>query len=91
MKKITPKDVAEYLGINEQAVRVRMQNGTLPIGDVVKNGTNYTYLIYPKALYETTGMKANGYEPPTVVDITVEKIADALYMLLKKNEDNRVS
>lgn len=91
MKKITPKDVAEYLGINEQAVRVRMRNGSLPIGNVVKNGKNFTYVIYPKALYEVTGMKASGYEPPTAVDITVEKIADALYLLLKRNEPDKVS
>ena len=72
------KDIAEFLGVNQQAVRVRMQNGTLPIGEVTGNGKVKSYLIYPKLAYEVLGYKAEGYEPPITISINVDKLADLI-------------
>lgn len=44
--RITVKEAAGQLGMTEQVVRVLMQLGKLPIGEVVKFGKqNHTYYI----------------------------------------------
>lgn len=65
-KRITPDIVGERLGISAQKVRELMDNGQLNIGIVssTSNGQKQ-YIILPKPLYEATGLKMNGYEPPT--------------------------
>ena len=63
-KKITPGDVGRELGISAATVRRKMEDGSLPIGDVDADGERKTYIIYPKQLYEVTGIALNGYEPP---------------------------
>ncbi|GFI61961.1 hypothetical protein IMSAG049_01132 [Clostridiales bacterium] len=77
---ITPKMVGQYLGISEVRVRRCMENGTLPIGVVDKRGKVASYIIFPKALYEQTGFKVNGYEPPVCIngDIDYELLAKSI-------------
>lgn len=44
--RITVKEAADQLGMPTQAVRILMQLGKLPIGEVVKFGKqNHTYYI----------------------------------------------
>ena len=77
--KITPEDVARLLGINAQAVRVRMRNGSLPIGTVTKSpGGTCGYHISPKMLYEVTGMKVLGYEPPPTISMDLKRLAEMI-------------
>ena len=88
MKKITVSDVADYLGISAQLVRIAMQNGSLPIGKVVENGSNKTYVIFPKALYEVTGMKAPGYEPEPKINTAAlaEEIINKLFETMERRD-----
>lgn len=67
--KITPAMVAQYLGISAQTVRERMKDGSLNIGKVYESKGNDNFLILPGPLYEETGIKLNGYEPPPTVNI----------------------
>ena len=80
-KKITPEEVGKKLGISPATVRKEMENGSLPIGTVVNDGERKTYIIYPKPLYEVTGIKMNGYEPPAPV-IDYQKLASELWKIL---------
>lgn len=74
--KITPETVGRYLGISARAVREAMENGTLKIGHVnITEGGQKQYVILPKQLYEATGVKLNGYEPPPKVNIDYEVLA----------------
>ena len=94
--KITPAIVGQYLGISAQAVREGMERGVLPIGAVISQGEKKKYIILPKPLYDVTGIKLNGYEPPPVVDINypllAKEIAKAQYTTLAetfKSEGNK--
>ena len=73
--KITPAVVGRYLGISAQTVRERMKDGTLPIGKVYQDGGKDRFLILPNLLYQETGIRLNGYEPPPVVSIDYEFLA----------------
>lgn len=76
MSKITPGDVGKLLGISAQAVRVQMQKGILDVGIAVENENGrYSYIISPKKVYELTGAKIEGFEPPTEVRIDEERLA----------------
>lgn len=77
--RITPEKVGAVLGLSAQAVRCAMDNGTLEIGTVTetKNGQK-NYIITPKKLYEETGIKLNGYEPPPTVNIDYNQLAQAV-------------
>jgi hypothetical protein len=58
--KITPKDVADALGISVQAVRVGLQQGRFPFGTAIKTSeAKFTYAIYPKAFEEYVGRMVN--------------------------------
>lgn len=67
IERITPDLVGRHLGISAATVRKGMEDGTLPIGIVESNGKKKNFIILPKALYEVTGIKLNGYEPPVTV------------------------
>ena len=55
-KKITPQIVANALNISPQAVRIGLQQGTLPFGWAIKTSEKrYTYAISPKLFYEYLG------------------------------------
>lgn len=84
-KKITPEEVGKKLGISPATVRKEMENGSLPIGTVAKDGERNKYIIYPKPLYEVTGIKMNGYEPPVPV-IDYQKLAVELWKIIKGKE-----
>lgn len=74
--RITPGDVGKLLGISAQAVRVQMQKGILDVGVVVQNDNGRcSYIISPKKVYELTGAKIEGYEPPTELKIDEERLA----------------
>ncbi len=54
--KVTPKDVAEVLGISTQAVRIGLQRGLFPFGWAMQiSGSRYTYAISPKLFEEYLG------------------------------------
>lgn len=77
--RITPDIVGKYIGISAQAVREGMERGTLPIGRVEKTKQGQKqYIILPKPLFEATGLRLNGYEPPPTVNIDYEKLAEAV-------------
>ena len=53
LTRIKTKEAARQLSISEQAVKVRMQRGLLPIGTIMNNGgTRNTYVIYQEWLDE---------------------------------------
>ncbi len=58
--------VAQQLGISPVTVNYCMAKGTMPIGIAEKRESTNRYIIFPKALYDVTGIKPNGYEPPPV-------------------------
>lgn len=77
--RITPEIVAKELGIGATLVRSLMESGELKIGKVIKgSGVSNNYIIYPKALYEETGIKVDGFEPPPSINVKVnyEKLAE---------------
>lgn len=73
--RITPDLVGRCLGISAATVRKGMEDGTLPIGLVENNGKKKNFIILPKALYEMTGIKLNGYEPPPTVMVDYSRLA----------------
>lgn len=91
--RITPEVVGRYLGMSAQAVRRHMEDGSLPIGIVNDNGNGKKeFLIFPKPLYEITGIKLNGYEPPTAnivnfpelnINVLAQEIVNALISNIK--------
>ena len=66
------------LGMNPQAVRVTMENGTLPIGNVIKREGRKTYNIEPDKLYRVTGIKWDGYQPEIGEQINYKLLAVAI-------------
>ena len=77
--KITPEKVGAELGISAQAVRLAMDRGQLNIGiKQVSESGQKNYIITPKKLYEETGIKLNGYEPPPTVNIDYNKLAQTI-------------
>ena len=74
---ITPAVVGKLLGMSAEIVRRRMEDGTLPIGLVERRVKNNSYLIFPKMLYDVTGIRVQDYEPPAVIqtEIDYEKLA----------------
>lgn len=63
LTRIKTKEAARQLSISEQAVKVQMQRGLLPIGTIMNNGgTRNTYVIYQEWLDEWT---KNGYKEAT--------------------------
>lgn len=55
-KKLTPKDVAEALGVSVQTVRVGLQKGYFPFGWAIQTtDRRYTYAISPKLFEEYVG------------------------------------
>ncbi len=74
--KITPELVGQYLGMSAQSVRVAMESGRLNIGQVyITDSGIKKFVITPKTLYDGTGIKLNGYEPPPTVNIDYEELA----------------
>lgn len=57
--KITVSQAAELMGIDEQSLRVALQQKALPFGSAWKaeGSSKYTYYIYPKKFTEYTGIK----------------------------------
>lgn len=53
------KEAAQALGVDQQTVRLLLQNNLVDWGIAYKRGNSkqYSYLIYPKKFYETTGYK----------------------------------
>lgn len=66
---ITPEMVAKLLGTSAITVKYCMENGTMPIGIVKRTKEKPQYIIFPKALYDVTGYKLNGYEPPPTAEV----------------------
>lgn len=64
-----PEEVAKKMGMNSQYIRIHMEDGSLPIGIVTRGGGNMRadYKIFPKMLYDVTGYRIDGFEPPIVV------------------------
>ena len=53
LTRIKTKEAARQLSISEQAVKVQMQRGLLPIGTIMNNGgPRNTYVIYQEWLDE---------------------------------------
>lgn len=53
--RITIEDAAKQLGMSQQAVRVQIQRGMLPIGKIFcgsKKNARHTYFIYQELLDE---------------------------------------
>lgn len=62
--KIRPEDAAKILGISPQAVRVGLQQGTLPFGWAIKlSESRFTYAISPKLFHQYLIEKENEHEP----------------------------
>lgn len=70
--KITVEQVAKELGTSPPTLRKMMDSGKLPIGVVIDDGGQKRYIILPKPLYEETGIKAEGYEPPPNINIKID-------------------
>ena len=71
--RITPEKVGAALGISAQAVRAAMDSGKLNIGIITETESGQkSYIITPKQVYEETGVKLNGYEPPPVVNAKID-------------------
>lgn len=79
--KITPAMVGRELGVTAATVRQLMDDGELNIGRVAGSDRRKSYIIFPKALYEATGIKL-GYEPPAPVDY--DRLAETLAEKLKE-------
>lgn len=79
--KITPEIVGRELGVTAATVRRLMDDGKLNIGIVEGNEKRKSYIIFPKMLYEATGIKID-YEPPVKVDC--QQIAAAVAELIEK-------
>lgn len=77
MEKITVETVAKELGVSAQSIRERMRSGEIKLGYpyISKNGV-ITYVMTPKTVYEATGLKLNGYEPPIQANIDMDELAD---------------
>ena len=77
MEKITVETVAKELGVSVQSIRERMRSGEMKLGysSVSENGV-VTYVMTPKTVYEATGLKLNGYEPPIQANIDMDELAD---------------
>ena len=74
--RITPELVGEHLGLSAQRVRELMENEKLKIGFVSDTAQGQKqYIILPKMLYEATGIKLNGYEPPIGIDFDYRAFA----------------
>ena len=52
MSKITVQQAATALGMSVQSLRVGLQQNKIPFGTAWKNGSRYTYLIYPEKFKE---------------------------------------
>lgn len=77
--RITPEKAGAALGLSAQAVRLAMDSGALDIGIVTETESGQkSYIITPKKLYESTGVKLNGYEPPPAVNIDYEQLAQRI-------------
>lgn len=48
MNRITVHEAAEILGVSEQAVRIGIRNGSLPIGTCIKAKHRWNYIIPQK-------------------------------------------
>lgn len=87
--KVTPKDVAQALGISTQAVRVGLQRGVFPFGWAVKlGGSRYTYAISPKLFAEYLGHPADA--PATREQITRTTPDELLNLLLTKDSGGQI-
>ena len=84
-KKITPDEVGRHLGLAGATIRRKMEDGSLPIGDVDQCGERKQYIIYPKPLYEVTGLALNGYEPPKP-EVNYSKLAEEIKNTLDYNK-----
>lgn len=75
--KITIETVAKELSTTPPTVRKLIDSGDLPIAAVTEEGGRKKYVILPKPLYEETGIKVDGYEPPPSINIKInyEKLA----------------
>lgn len=76
--KITIETVAKELGTTPPTLYKMIDSGALPIAAVVQEeGRRKKYVILPKPLYEETGIKVDGYEPPPSINIKInyEKLA----------------
>lgn len=73
-EKITVEMVAAGLGVSPQKIREQMKSGKMKLGypDTSENGVT-TYIMTPKHVYDATGLKFNGYEPPAVIVLKDEK------------------
>lgn len=54
---ISPDVAARLLGSTPQTIRVRMLDGTLPIGIVLKGKTRNKYIITKEKFKEVTGIE----------------------------------
>ena len=52
VKKLSPQEAGEILGMSDNTVRRGMRQGVLPIGCVIKNGSRDSYFIYEDKLKE---------------------------------------
>lgn len=57
-------EVAKSLGMDQQSVRVMIQQGVVPWGKAWKHpgSRHYSYLISPPGFYEATGVVLGGAE-----------------------------
>lgn len=57
-------EVAKSLGMDQQSVRVLIQQGIVPWGKAWKRpgSSHYSYLISPQGFYEATGVALGGAE-----------------------------
>ena len=91
--RITPEIVGKELGVGATLVRNLMERGELKIGKVIKrSGTSTSYIIYPKALYEETGIKID-YEPAgEIKDFDYKKIAESIVdVVLERIKEGELS
>ena len=68
-KSYTVSEIAEYMGKSEVFVRKSIENGSLPIGCYVRQGTKGSYYISPKRAWVWLGYVRNeentdGYSTP---------------------------
>jgi hypothetical protein len=80
--KITPEMVGRELGVTAATVRQMMDDGELKIGRIAGSDKRKSYVIFPKLLYEETGIKLGGYEP--VAEVNYTKLADAMFQTMIK-------
>lgn len=82
--KITIDDVARELEITPENVRLKIDSGELPIAIVGGTDRRKSYTVLPSKLYEATGIKLGGYEPPAVCEVDYEKLAETVLKKLKE-------